>query len=941
MEVCYNLYKKLCGEENEIDFTKENFFKGNEENTYFIYYKVNHPCERIRLFGSKYCENNRNNCKICIDFEEMDLLEFYEVKNNDNKLKVVLSLNKEVTDLSYIFCGCSMLTKIDDFHNLNFKKVTSLSSMFYGCSSLESLPDISNWNTTNVEDMSYLFYECSSLKSLPNISIWETKNVKNMKSMFSFASSLISLPNLSNWNTQNIEDISELFYGCSSLIEIPDISNWDTSKVTDISNIFRKCSLLESLPDISKWNTNKVSDMSGIFHECTSLKSLSPISEWKTNNVSNMSYMFYDCSSLVMLPYISKWDTSSVENMSYMFYGCSSLNEIDEDISNWKTDKVKDISNMFTRCNSLKNIPNISNWRICNGNKANFMKNDNSEYEVKGSMENDNLKFIPQIIMKFNEVNDIKENTISELRKELRNIIGLENFSIIEIKRGSLTVIIALQFLILRHLKNKKSLQDINKDFNNKISKDLKILSEKLKNNEFISLGYAKTKPNYVDENIMDLSKEENKMEIARKILEISNKNNNNDDTNILQLASEIKIKDLEKFIKKLSSDANEQENNQKIFINRLKYNKLFDEEVEKALRNSVFEYKIIHIFVVYKDDRLYNIEKKKCKNRVQKLLFHGTNIDAVTGILSSQFIDARFHFIGKGVYFTDSLDYASYYARKEGFGTIPHVGETFNVVGSEIYYDQTKLEKAYDRSQEEDKVDKNAVRCAYANCMAGIMSRIELDGYNRFKGTEFLITEKSQILPLYGITLKRVEYLIIWRDINFDPNNLNDFPQQDFLLMQEFHRKIRAFTSRDISAKIYRMLNDEDALSLLKRKKYNKIIIITNGYNEGQNFILKARDIIGANTIAAVSCFDVGKHIEWVKKMENVLLLNGQEFHEKFFDCAKRNDVYLYEELRNEIIQYYQEQIPGFNLNEPTGNLFNFPNFKENGSFCELIFDD
>jgi surface protein len=98
-----------------------------------------------------------------------------------------------------------------------------------------------------------------------------------------------------------------------------------------------------------------------------------------------------------MLPYISKWDTSNVENMSYMFYGCSSLNEIDEDISNWNTDKVKDITMMFTNCNSLKKVPDTSNWKICNGNKVNYMINDKSEYEVKGSKENDNLIFIPQI----------------------------------------------------------------------------------------------------------------------------------------------------------------------------------------------------------------------------------------------------------------------------------------------------------------------------------------------------------------------------------------------------------------------------------------------------------------------------------------------------------------------------------------------------------------
>ena len=367
------------------------------KNSFRLIYKINQPCEKIRLFGSKFYENNRNKCRICIDFEVMDLIEFYKVKNNDNQLRLSLSMDEQVTDLSYIFCECSMLKKIFDFQDIKLENITSISNMFYGCSSLESLPDISNLNTINVEDMSYLFYECSSLKSLPDISNWKTKNVKTMKSMFSFASSLISLPDLSNWNTQNVEDISEMFYGCSSLQEIPDISNWDTSKVIDISNIFSKCIRLEFLPDISKWNTNKVKNMSGIFHECISLKSLCQISEWKTNNVTNMSYMFYNCSSLVMLPYISKWDTSNVENMSYMFYGCSSLKEIDEDISNWNTDKVKDITMMFTNCNSLKKVPDISNWKICNGNKVNYMINDKSKYEVKGPKENDNLILIPQI----------------------------------------------------------------------------------------------------------------------------------------------------------------------------------------------------------------------------------------------------------------------------------------------------------------------------------------------------------------------------------------------------------------------------------------------------------------------------------------------------------------------------------------------------------------
>ena len=33
------------------------------------------------------------------------------------------------------------------------------------------------------------------------------------------------------------------------------------------------------------------------------------------------------------------------------------------------------------------------------------------------------------------------------------------------------------------------------------------------------------------------------------------------------------------------------------------------------------------------------------------------------------------------------------------------------------------------------------------------------------FLGNEYIITELCQILPLYGLTFKRNEYFILWRD--------------------------------------------------------------------------------------------------------------------------------------------------------------------------------
>ena len=89
----------------------------------------------------------------------------------------------------------------------------------------------------------------------------------------------------------------------------------------------------------------------------------------------------------------------------------------------------------------------------------------------------------------------------------------------------------------------------------------------------------------------------------------------------------------------------------------------MFDEEIEKALKKSVFEYIIIHNLVIEKDDSLYIREKNKCRNIEERLLFHGTNIDAVTGILSTQFRNASTHIFEQGSYFADILDYAWFYS--------------------------------------------------------------------------------------------------------------------------------------------------------------------------------------------------------------------------------------------------------------------------------------
>jgi len=131
-----------------------------------------------------------------------------------------------------------------------------------------------------------------------------------------------------------------------------------------------------------------------------------------------------------------------------------------------------------------------------------------------------------------------------------------------------------------------------------------------------------------------------------------------------------------------------------------------------------------------------------------------------------------------------------------------------------------------------------------------------------------------------------------------------------------------------------------ETALKLIDRKKYNKIIIITNGRNKGKEFIIEARKIIGSNAIAAISAYDVYIHIKNNQDMKNILVLNGIEFHQQFFEAVIRNDINSLKDLKNKISEEYLKDT-NLKLNEFDDDVFNFPNFKNGGNFGDLNFNN
>ena len=142
---------------------------------------------------------------------------------------------------------------------------TSLSSFFGSLTKLETITGLEYLNTANVTDMSYMFSGCSKLTSL-DVTHFNTANVTNMCYMFSSCLMLTSL-DVTKFNTENVTNMNKMFYGCSKLTSL-DVTKFNTGNVTNMSYMFSGCSALNSL-DVTKFNTANVTNMEYMFSGCS------------------------------------------------------------------------------------------------------------------------------------------------------------------------------------------------------------------------------------------------------------------------------------------------------------------------------------------------------------------------------------------------------------------------------------------------------------------------------------------------------------------------------------------------------------------------------------------------------------------------------------------------------------------------------------------------
>ena len=390
-------------------------------------------------------------------------------------------------------------------------------------------------------------------------------------------------------------------------------------------------------------------------------------------------------------------------------------------------------------------------------------------------------------------------------------------------------------------------------------------------------------------------------------------------------------------------------------------FNEYFEKDFKKAIEKSYFDFCLIGLSLYPQERRATFLEKiRECPNVVIKFLFHGTRIDPIAKILTGGFKYAKRPLFGMGVYFSDQLDYISFYTggkssefeeRRKNFGRIIKVGEKISCIAAEVYYNSELKKNIYDDSlgfseKEFEELEKKDFPTYYEiitkyndrKVQENGVHFVRVDGFNgsvknleeinkekkegKFMGNEYVITEQDQMLPLFGLSLKRNEYFVVWRDPGFTFENRHS----------NYLKERRQFIYKEAKMNGFFDSSAERLLEIIRRKKYNKIILLSNcGIDlSGKKFVEVSRKILKFDV--PVLFYSSNKnHLNWIKDFPNALYTNEDNFYEKYITNYNKEGLL---NLKEEIESKYKKKL------KFTKNFLDFPLFIEDKEYSSYNFE-
>ena len=234
----------------------------------------------------------------------------------------------------------------------------SINANRIGFQNLKDISALSKWDTSKVTDMSYLFYGCKMLTNLQSLAKWNTSNVASMREIFGGSpdpslstwpnvvpgcEGLTNLSGLEKWDTGKVTDMAYMFFGCKNLENLAALKDWNTGNATTMEAMFGGsmavpgCEKLKNVDDIAGWNVRNVTNMEAMFSLCKALKNLNGLKNWITNKPVKIPYMFIYCENLIDISGLHKWNVDYDPNQMTLyraFSGCKRLSDISP-IEHW------------------------------------------------------------------------------------------------------------------------------------------------------------------------------------------------------------------------------------------------------------------------------------------------------------------------------------------------------------------------------------------------------------------------------------------------------------------------------------------------------------------------------------------------------------------------------------------------------------------------------
>ena len=304
----------------------------------------------------------------------------------------------EVTDMSWMFYGCSLLGSLDATH-LNTANVLNYGRMFDGCSSLTEL-DVNSFDISKAAYLYSMFEGCSSLRTIRCNRNWSLTTA-SAGGMFKGCTSLVGGEGTACDGVNTIDqsyarpDYGQIYHGYFTGKYPTEVyTSFDTETETltyyyddqryfregtnevydpiNAPNALRFKGYRQQVKKVKIDATMKnagLTSMKSMFYGgydtsdyddlCLYATVIEGMENLVTDNVTDMSDMFHGCHQLTSLD-LSHFNTSKVTNMSKMFINCglSSL-----DLSHFTTDNVKYMNSMFHGCELLTSL-NLNSFNV-------------------------------------------------------------------------------------------------------------------------------------------------------------------------------------------------------------------------------------------------------------------------------------------------------------------------------------------------------------------------------------------------------------------------------------------------------------------------------------------------------------------------------------------------------------------------------------------------